>query len=103
MKKFLIIFFSIFALFLGGCLKDNPNVDFTNIAAHAELMYPGGASGNGLGTGLEFFGGGSLSFPDPTAATDTIFFIVNIAAPNPVSKATTVTVGVDPSILTAYN
>jgi hypothetical protein len=66
-------------------------------------MYPGGANGNGLGTGLEFFGGGTLTFPDPTALADTVFYIVNIAAPNPVSKATAVTVGVDPNIVTTYN
>jgi hypothetical protein len=102
MKKLLIALFSIYALFLGGCLKDTPSVDFSNITAQAELMYPGGANHNGLGTGLEFFGGGAFTFP-PTDVSDTVFFIANIAAPNPPNKATAVTVGVDPSIITKYN
>ena len=102
MKKILIVFLSIFALSLGGCLKDTPNVDFSNITPQAELMYPGGANQNGLGTGLEFFGGGAFTFP-PTDPSDTVYFIANIAAPNPPTKATTVTIGVDNTIMDKYN
>lgn len=102
MKKLLIAFFTIFSLFLGGCLKDSPNVDFSNIVPHAEFEYPGGASNNGLGSGMEFFGGGTFTFP-PTDDVDTVFFMVNIAAPNPPTSATTVTIAVDPSITAAYN
>ncbi|MFI5155961.1 MAG: DUF1735 domain-containing protein [Chitinophagales bacterium] len=107
MKKLLIAFFTIFSLSLGGCLKDTPNVDFSNIVPHAEFMYPGGANGNGLGSGMEFFGGAAWTFPPLDANGDpydtTIYFLVNIAAPNPPTTATTVTVAVDPSITAAYN
>jgi hypothetical protein len=102
MKKILIAFFSIFALFLGGCLKDTPNVDFSSVSAHAEFEYPGGAGGNGLGSGLEFFSGAALLFP-PTDDADTMFFMVNIAAPNPLGTAVPVTVGFDQAALDKYN
>jgi len=101
MKKLLIILFSFFALFLGGCLKDTPNVDFSNIQAHAEFEYPNGAGGNGLGSGLEFFAGGTMILDNNES--DTLFFMVNIAAPNPLNTPTNVTIGVDPTKITAYN
>jgi uncharacterized protein DUF1735 len=102
MKKLLIIFLSIFAFSLGGCLKDTPNVDFSNITPHAEFEFPGGAAGNGLGSGLEFFSGASLLFP-PTDDADTLKFLVNIAAPNPLSKPVGITIGFDQAALDSYN
>jgi Domain of unknown function (DUF1735) len=102
MKKLLIIFLSIFALSLGGCLKDTPNVDFSNITPHAEFEFPGGAGGNGLGSGLEFFSGAALLFP-PTDEADTLKFFVNIAAPNPLGKAVGITIGYDQAALDRYN
>jgi hypothetical protein len=102
MKKLLIITFSLVGLFLAGCLKDTPNVDFSNLSPIAELEYPAGAGGNGLGSGLEFFSGGALLFP-PTDVSDTVTFMANIASPSPLGKAVNITVGIDANALTKYN
>ena len=102
MKKLLIAVFTVFSMFLVGCLKDTPNVDFSKVSGIVEFVYPGGANHNGLGAGMEFFGGGAFTFP-PSDLADTVFFMANLAAPNPFSKDLGVTIGVDPNIITKYN
>lgn len=102
MKKLL---FSIpfLSLLLVGCLKDKPNVDFSQIFPVAEISTastnptPNAASG-----GLAFFTAANLSFPSG-AVLDTVFFTVNIASDYPLNKATNITVGVDTTIVAAYN
>ncbi len=102
MKKILIIAFSIFSIFLAGCLKDNPNVDFSKNGTILELEYPAGAGNNGLGTGLEYFGGGAITFP-ASDAVDTISFMANVASTSPLGKDLTVTIAIDPTVITTYN
>jgi Domain of unknown function (DUF1735) len=94
MKKFLIITISIITVgvSLTGCLKDT---FATNLYATGnpllEFEYPQGGGGVDIGSGLEYFGGGSLLYP-PTDITDTAMFIVNLASTNTLSKSLSVTV-----------
>jgi hypothetical protein len=102
MKKILIVAFSIFSIFLAGCLKDSPNVDFSKNGSIAELEYPAGANNNGLGSGMEFFGGGALLYP-LTDVADTVTFFGNIASTSPPGKDIKITVHVDPTATATYN
>ncbi len=90
MKKISISALLLTTLFLGGCLKDTPNNDFSTVGTIVEIPY----------SGLENFNASALNLPaDPTTLT----FVVNIASPYPLSTATDVTIGVDDTKRTAYN
>src|SRR5579862_8231553 len=99
MKKLLIITISIIAVGLTGCLKDKFGTDlYATGSPILEFEYPLGGGGNDIGSGLEYFSGGSLLFP-LTDAADTTFFIVNLASTNTINKAINVTLKVDNSAL----
>lgn len=102
MKKLL---FSIpfLSLLLVGCLKDKPNVDFSQIFPVAEISTAStNPTPNASSGGLAFFSTANLSWPTGTV-TDTVFFTVNIASDYPLNKATKITIGVDTTLMTAYN
>lgn len=89
-----------FLLFLailstGSCLKDSPAVDFSTVGTIIEILPVNGG-------GLENFDAALLEF-DPSDAKDSADIDLNIASPKPLSKALTVTVGVDDALRVAYN
>src|SRR5271170_1879365 len=99
MKKVLILIFSIITVALTGCLKDKFGTDlYATGNPILEFEYPQGGGGNDIGTGLEYFSGGALLYPQ-TDIADTTFFIVNLASTNTLNKATTVTINVDNAAL----
>lgn len=102
MKRIVIIVFSISLIFLAGCLKDSPNVDFSKVGTIIEIEYPQGAAGSGLGSGLESFSGGTFTYPI-SDSVDVVSFMVNIASPSPLKKDLSVTIGINANALTAYN
>ena len=86
------------ALGMASCLKDTPSTDLSHAGTIIEMIYPPAAQSNGVGTGLEYFSGGSLLYPS-SDVSDTITFYVNIAGTNTLSKPLTVTVGVNNAAL----
>ncbi|HET6253060.1 MAG TPA: DUF1735 domain-containing protein [Puia sp.] len=102
MKKLLLIVFGASVVLLEGCLKASPPTDFSNLPTIVEVEYPAGAGGNGMGSGLQFFGGGALTYP-ASDASDTAIVLVNIDSKSTLGSSTSVTVGVISSALSAYN
>lgn len=101
MKKIIIGFIGLFLITFQSCLKEDSNVDFSNVGYITEILYPPVASAAGAdatGSGLNYFGSGALTYPG-TDESDTAFFIVNLASPNPLSKDVPITIGVDNSKL----
>jgi len=99
MKKLLIISIAIIALGLTGCLKDQFGTDlYATGKPLLEFEYPQGGGYNDIGTGLEYFGGASITYP-PTDLSDTTMFMVNLASTNTLNKDLTLTLSVDQSAL----
>jgi hypothetical protein len=99
MRRLLFIISAALTLVTGtGCLKDTPSTDLTHLGTVIEMMYPAGAQDNGVGTGLEFFGGDQITF-NSLDASDTIWYYGNIAGPNTLSKPLTTNVAIDDSAL----
>jgi hypothetical protein len=90
-KSFL--FFAI--LSVSSCLKDTPAVDFSTVSTIIEILPVNGG-------GLENFDAALLEF-DPADIQDSADIDLNIASPKPLSKALTVTVGVDDALRVTYN
>ena len=103
MKKVLIIIPVFCLIVLSGCLKDKPNVDFSNLGYIAEISTSNvNSTLNAPSSGYAYFNGASLSFasaPDP----DTVTFTVNIASDYPPTKDIPVTVAIDQAALAKYN
>jgi len=103
MKKIKIFSIIVFALSATGCLKDKPNVDFSNITAIAEISSSSiNPTKNGPSSGLDYFNQATL----PYIGADTTFdvtFEVNITGEYPPTKDITVTVAVDDAKRVAYN
>lgn len=78
------------AVILTSCLKDKPNVDFSNLGVNVDLVESGKA----------YFGQDAIT---STADTITKTFTVNISSPNTLSTDEVVTIGVDNSIIAPYN
>jgi hypothetical protein len=98
MRKLLILTLSFVVLCLAGCLKDTPATDLTHEGTIIEMIYPAGAQNNGVGTGLEYFGGQALTFPS-TDVSDTVTYYVNIAGTNTLGVPLTTTIALDPSAM----
>jgi hypothetical protein len=99
MRRYLFIISAALVLFTTtGCLKDTPSTDLTHLGTVIEMMYPAGAQYNGVGTGLEFFGGDQITFNFLDAA-DTVWYYGNIAGPNTLGKTLTTNIVVDDSAL----
>lgn len=102
MKK-LLLSISFLSLVLAGCLKDKPNVDFSQIFPVIEISTASTSpTVNATASGLAFFPAANLSFPSG-AVYDTVTFTVNIASDYPLTKATSFTVGIDTTLVNAYN
>lgn len=103
MKKVNIFSIIAFALSATGCLKDKPNVDFSNIAPIAEISSSNiNPTKNGPSSGLDYFNQATL----PYIGADTTFdvtFDVNITGEYPPTKDVTVTLAVDDAKRVAYN
>lgn len=87
MKKITIIL-SVLTLALSSCLKDKPNVDFSNLGTVVELVESGKA----------YFAQDAIT---STKDTITLPIQVNIASPNPPTSDVTVNLAVDNSIIIA--
>jgi hypothetical protein len=99
MRRSLFIISALLALFATtGCLKDTPATDLTHVGTIIEMMYPGGAQDNGVGTGLEFFSGDQITFSF-LDVSDTVTYYANIAGPTTLSKPLTVGMALDDSAL----
>jgi hypothetical protein len=90
MKRLNIFLIALISLSLVSCLKDSPNNDFSKLGVIVEMPY----SGKG------FFSSDAITALDDTIAMN---FTVNIASPNVLSTATTVTVITDASMVADYN
>ncbi len=90
--KFLLL---LAILSAGSCLKDTPAVDFSSVGTIIEILPVNGG-------GLENFDAALLEF-DPADVQDSADIDLNIASPKPLSKALTVTVGVDDALRVSYN
>src|SRR6266498_2716390 len=90
MRNLIMIILALLSISLTGCLKDDPNVDFSKLNTVVEMPYSGKA----------FFSGDALNF---TSDTITLPFTVNIASAYPLSKDLSVTVGLDESLVADYN
>lgn len=108
MKKIKIFSVIAFALSLTSCLKDDPNVDFSNIKPTAELSSGSLVSDNSPISGLAYFKSATLpSFSKDTTCDcylpDTVTFNVNITGEYPPASDVTVTLGLDDAKRVAYN
>jgi hypothetical protein len=101
MKKLAIAIPVIGLLFLASCVKDKPNVDFSNLGYIAEIST---ASTNGTlnapSGGLVYFDGATLSASasDP----DSVMFTVNVASDYPPTQDVKLTLAVNDQARTAY-
>ncbi len=102
MKKVKIFFIIAFALSASGCLKDNPNVDFSNISAIAEISSGSLSSSNSPISGLDYFAAATLPYIGDKTTYD-VTFDVNITGEYPPKSDITVTLGVDDAKRVAYN
>jgi hypothetical protein len=93
MKK-LIILLGVLTVSLTSCLKDKPNVDFSNIGAFTEFVH----------SGKPYFGSDAIT--DAGTGTDltiTKTYQINITGLNAPSSDVTVTIGVDNTVIAPYN
>ncbi|HLY68441.1 MAG TPA: DUF1735 domain-containing protein [Puia sp.] len=102
MKKIFIVISGVFLVSLSSCLKDKSPVDFSTLKPILQSEYPAAASNNGLGSGLQYFGGSALLYPG-TDLSDTAIVIVNMDSPSPLGSSVSGTFGVISTALTAYN
>lgn len=99
--KRLFILIAIISVALTGCLKDKPNVDFSNIKPVVEISTANFTStANTLPSGQENFGNATLIF---AIIDSNVTFDVNYASVNPPASDVKVTVGVNDAARTAYN
>ena len=96
--KVLLLFFAT-AICLSGCLKkDNMNIDGDNPSASVYTMEYIQSGGTTINSGLQYFGGGALTFPSSHTA-DTATFNVRLAGASPASSDISITVGQDTKAL----
>src|SRR4029078_11057083 len=95
MKKISISLFALIMLLLSACLKDKPAVDFSTVSTIIEILPVNGG-------GLENFDGAELNF-DPAETIDSAAIVLNIATPQPLNKAVTISMEVNDNIRTTYN
>jgi hypothetical protein len=102
MKKILIIIPVFCLVVLSGCLKDKPNVDFSNLGYVAEITTASNnPTVNAPSSGYAYNNAATLLFSDTVPVT--IFFTVNIASDYPPTKDIPVTVAIDPAALAKFD
>jgi hypothetical protein len=95
MKRILIFPFFAVILALAGCLKGNEmNIDPKNTTSSFLQMEYVQAGGTTVNSGLQYFSGGSLTYPG-TDVADTATYTVYYAGPSELSKDLPVTIGID--------
>jgi hypothetical protein len=92
MKK-LIIILGVLIVSLTSCLKDKPNVDFSNIGTFAELPH----------SGMTYFSSDAITEGQDADGFVTREFYVNITGQYPPTSDVTVTLAVDNSLVDKYN
>jgi Domain of unknown function (DUF1735) len=102
MKKIVIYLLMSSAVFMTGCLKDTPNVDFSKSGFIAELSHASITPNGAPSSGLTYFGAATLPL-FTSDAPDTVTFDVNIASDYPPTTDVSVTVAVDDAKRVAYN
>jgi Domain of unknown function (DUF1735) len=102
MKKIVIYILISSAIFMTGCLKDTPNVDFSGGSTIAELSHASITPNGAPSSGLSYFGAATLPVFS-SLAPDTVTFDVNIASDYPPTSDVSVTVAVDDAKRVAYN
>ncbi|HXB09783.1 MAG TPA: DUF1735 domain-containing protein [Puia sp.] len=95
LKKLSIICFLPAVVVLGGCLKDTPYLDVSDTQPIIEF---GQSPANGVSEPLQY----DTAAPSLMTDIDTAVGLV-IASPQVLSKAYTITVGVDTTQITAFN
>jgi hypothetical protein len=94
MKKISLPLLALIML-LAACLKDKPAVDFSTVGTIIEILPVNGG-------GLESFDGAELNF-DPAETIDSAAIVLNIASPNPLNTALTISMAVNDDIRNTYN
>jgi len=89
MKK-LIIILGVLTVSLTSCLKDKPNVDFSNIGAFAELPH----------SGTIYYSADAITDAGDTVTRD---FVINITGQYAPSSNVTVNLAVDNSMISQFN
>jgi hypothetical protein len=102
MKKIVIYLLMSSAIFITGCLKDTPNVDFSKSGVIAELSHASITPNGAPSSGLDYFNAATLPVFS-SSAPDTVTFDVNIASAYPPTSDISVTVKIDDALRTAYN
>ncbi|WP_439695072.1 DUF1735 domain-containing protein [Mucilaginibacter sp. AW1-7] len=92
MKK-LIILLGVLTVSLTSCLKDKPNVDFSNIGAFAELVHAGKA----------YFSSDAVTDDPDANGKITKTFQINITGQYAPTSDVNVVIAVDNSLIAAYN
>lgn len=82
-------------ILFGGCLKDKAAVDYNSVGTVVEILPVNGG-------GIENFDAAELDF-DPSQASGQADIVLNLASRAALSKALTVTMGVDDNLRQAYN
>ena len=108
MKKIKIFSIVAFTLSITGCLKDDPNVDLSNVKPTAEISSGSLVSDNSPISGLSYFKSATLpSFSKDTSCNcylpDTVTCNVNITGEFPPAKDVAVTLGIDDAKRVMYN
>jgi hypothetical protein len=98
MRKLLQIALLFIVLASAGCLKDTPATDLSHEGTIIEMIFPGGAQNNGVGTGLQYFAGCTLLF-NPTDVSDTVTYYINVAGTNTLGQSIATTIALDPSAM----
>ncbi len=81
---------AVLVISLTSCLKDKPNTNFSGLTPIIELPY----------SGKSYFSQDAITDAGPTITKQ---FVVNIASVNVPTTATSVTIGVDNSLIAPYN
>ncbi|HXD77659.1 MAG TPA: DUF1735 domain-containing protein [Puia sp.] len=103
MKRIQILVPGLITAALAGCLKDKPNVDFSNLGQIAEITTATTSpTPNAPAAGLAYFTGANLGLNSSDLTPDTVWFTVNIASPNPPTKDVPITLTIDQTALNNY-
>jgi len=95
MKYPFSVFILLMSMCLAGCLKDTPAVDFSTVGTIVEILPVNGG-------GIENFDAAALMF-DPADQTDEAEIVLNIASPQVLNKALTITMEVNDELRQSYN